>query len=281
MGKKKEPKEEKYILSPLNNPMLNYNVYVMTWAEKLAYFVLTFVIGGAVGFVFYGGLFKVDGESTTATYISNAVVFVLVGLIAARVFLPAITENLKNKRRNSLQRQFMTLLEALSTSLSAGTNLRDAFFNAKNDLLGQYEADSLIIVELSEIIAGIQNGKELEEMLQAFGTRSANEDIINFSNVISNCYRLGGNFNDVVRRTREIISDKVAVSDEIETKISSNKMQHNAMCIMPVILVAMIKMSSDQLAAGLTSITGVLVTTVAVGIFIGAYFWGQKIIDIR
>ena len=187
---------------------------------------------------------------------------------------------LKQKRNNVLQQQFMNLLETLSTSLAAGNSLRDAFFNAKSDLLGQYDERAMIMVEISEIVSGVQNGKTIEEMLTNFGYRSGNEDIVNFANVISNCYRLGGNFSSVVRRTREIISDKVAVADEIETKVSSNKMQLNVMCTMPVALVGMLKISSSQFAESLASGLGILVTTVAIGIFVGAYFWGRKIIDI-
>ena len=127
----------------------------------------------------------------------------------------------------------------------------------------------------------MHDGETLEEMLESFGERSNNEDIQNFSNVMKNCYRLGGNFKNVVRRTRDIISDKIAISEEIETKIASNKLQHNAMSIMPIGLVAMLKLSSPDFANNLASGLGIVVTTIAIGIFIGSYFWGQKIINIR
>ena len=281
MAKKKQKvREKKYLPSPINNKMLNYAVYVMSPAEKLLYAFLIFVVGGLAGLIFYGGLFKEDGAATTATYISSAVIFALVGGIAIKVFLPMMKDMLKQKRNKVLQQQFMNLLETLSTSLAAGNSLRDAFFNAKDDLLGQYDEKAMIIVEVSEIVAGVKNGNTIEEMLTDFGARSGNEDIVNFANVISNCYRLGGNFSSVVRRTREIIGDKVAVADEIETKIASNKMQLNVMCTMPVVLVGMLKISSAQFAESLASVLGILVTTVAIGIFVGAYFWGRKIIDI-
>lgn len=280
MSKEKKQRGPQYYASPLNNPMLNYDEYYMNAAEKILYTLLLFVAGGLVGLVFYGGLFKSDGEATTATYISNTVVFTLIGGIAVKVFMPAMVESLKNKRKKKLEHQFMNLMEALSTSLSAGNNLLDAFYNARGDLQSQYDSDELIMVELGEIISGVNNGINLEEMIRNFGLRSANDDIMNFANVISNCYRLGGNFSDVVRHTREIISDKIAVSDEIQTKIASNKLQLNVMCIMPIALVAMLKMSSPEFAANLGSFLGVFMTTVAVAIFVASYFWGQKIVDI-
>ena len=281
LGKKEKKEEPQYCFSPLNNQMINYNVYYMSFGEKIVYFFLTFVLGGLVGLVFYGGLFKFAGEATTATYISNIVVFCLIGCISTKFFIPAIRKRLKDKRDKKLQKQFMDLLEGLATSLAAGNTLNDAFLNSKSDMQNQYSEEDMIIRELTEIVLGLDNGKTLEEMFLDFGKRSGNEDIENFSNVISNCYRLGGNFKDVIRKTRDIISDKIAVADEINTKLASNKLQHNAMCIMPIILVAMLKVSSSSFADNLSSFLGVIVTTIAVGIFIGSYFWGRKIIDIR
>lgn len=281
MSKKNRQIEPQFIPSALNNQMLNYKVYYMSFTEKLMYFLLTFIAGGVVGLIFYGGLFKSDGEATTATVISNIVVFCLIGLIAAKFFVPAIRTHLKNKRDKVLRKQFMNLLENLSVSLAAGNTLNDSFINAKADMKNQYSEKDMIIQELSEIISGIDNGHTLEEMITAFGQRAGNEDIENFANVVSNCYRMGGNFKDVIRKTRDIISDKIAIEEEIETKLASNKLQHNAMCLMPIALVGMLKLSSASFAANLASFLGVVITTIAIAIFVASYFWGQKIIDIE
>lgn len=277
----KKEREPKYIPSPLNNNMINYKEYYMGANEKIGYSLLIFVIGGLVGLVFYGGLFKSDGDATLVTHISNAIFFCIVGIVALKFFMKTVVESLKDRRAKKLQKQFMDLLENLSFSLSSGNTVNDAFLNARGDLLNQYTEKDMIIIELNEIVNGIQNGKTLEEMMQSFGKRSGNEDIENFGNVISNCYRLGGDFNSVVRKTRLILGDKVAITEEINTKLMSNKLQLNAMCIMPIILVAMLKVSSTSFAQNLSSAVGVIVTTFAIGLFVAAYIWGQKIIDIR
>ena len=278
---KKTERGHRYIASPLNNPMLNYGEYYMTFGEKLLYLLALMAAGGLAGQVFYGGLFRRDGVNTTATYISNAIVFVLVGGIAAKVFMPVINDMLKNRRKKKLSSQFRDFLDVLATSLSAGNTINDAFLGARGDLLHQYQENDYIIRELTEIGSGIQNGVSLEIMLKNFGDRSADEDIENFSNVIGNCYKLGGNFKDVVRKTKDIINDKMAIADEIETKLASNKMQLNAMSLMPVVLVGMLKLASASFAENLRSFVGVAVTTIAVAMFVGAYFWGRKIIDIK
>lgn len=281
MAKKKKNVEPKYLPSPMNNDMINYKVYYMSAMEKLTYFWALFIVGGLIGQVFYGGLFKVDGEATKATYLSNFIVFLVVGAVAVKVFFPIMNENLKNKRGRKLQKQFMDLLESLSSSLAAGNTVNNAFLSAKTDLSNQYSENDFIMRELAEILTGMENGQTLENMMLDFGDRSDNEDIQNFSNVMSNCYRLGGNFKDVVRRTRDVISDKVAIKEEINTKLASNKLQHNAMSIMPIILVGMMRSLNANFAANLASPVGVVATTVAIALFVVSYFWGQKIIDIR
>lgn len=273
--------EPKYIPSPLNNPMINYRVYYMSLGQKIAYSLAIFSLGGISGNIFYGGLFRADGENTMATYISNLIVFLVVGLIALKFFLPLVNQRLKQKRDKQLKKQFIDFMEAVSTSLSAGNTVSDSFVNARSDLQNQYSPTDMIIVEISEIVTGMDNGKTLEEMMNAFGERSGNDDIENFANVISNCFRLGGNFKDVVKKMRDVIADKMAVADEIDTKLASNKLQHNVMSVMPIVLVGLIKLMNSTFAENLASPIGIVVVTISIAIFIGSYIWGRKIIDIR
>lgn len=281
MAKKNSETEPQFLPSPLNNDMINYKVYYMSSSEKIGAFLLTMILGGLAGLVFYGGLFKEGGEATTATTISNLVVFFGVGGIAAKVFVPAVKNSLHTKRKKALRKQFMDMLEILSASLSSGNTVNDAFIGAKTDMRNQDADTAYIIQELDEIASGITNGKSLEEMVISFGKRSDNEDIENFGNVISNCYRLGGDFKDVIVRTRAILGDKIAIEDEIQTKLASNKLQHYAMSLMPIALVAMLKITNESFARNLSSAIGVIVTTFAIGIFVGSYFWGMKICDIK
>ena len=162
MAKNNKDKEPEFLPSPLNNNMPNYRVYYMSFREKLSALLATFVLGGLAGFVFYGGMFKHNGEVTRATVISNVVVFCLAGLLAAKCFIPMIVKNKKEKRDKRLRKQFMDLLETLSTSLAAGSTVNDSFINARNDMLNQYTENDDIIRELAEINAGIKNGKTLD-----------------------------------------------------------------------------------------------------------------------
>ena len=73
----------------------------------------------------------------------------------------------------------------------------------------------------------------------------------------------------------------MAVTDEIETKLTSNKMQHNVMSIMPIVVVAMLKFTNDSFADNFATPVGVFVNTIAIGIFIASYRYGLKICSIK
>lgn len=279
--KSKKAIEVAYINSPLNNPMPNYAVYVMSRTEKIFVSLISFIVGGCVGLIFYGNLFMVDGFATVTTHISNGIVFTVVGLLAIKFITPMYRKKQMKKRNLLLKKQFSDMLESLSASFSSGSNVQNAFESAAEDLKMQYEEKDIIVTEMNEIINGMKQNISVESMLRNFGERSGNEDIQSFADVFSVCYRKGGNMNSVMRRTHDVLSDKMAVSDEIDTKLTSNKMQHNVMSIMPIIVVAMLRFTNKSLSANFTTPLGVIINTIAIGIFVGAYIYGNKIIDIK
>lgn len=279
--KKEKVIEQQYLNSPLNNPMLNYGVYVLTKGERVAVSLLGFLVGGLVGLVFYGGLFKSDGMATSATYISNTIFFVIVGCVAVKFLIPIYKNMCLEKRRNKLKKQFRDMLESLTASFSSGSNVQKAFEAAFVDLQMQYEEKDYIIIEMQEILNGVAQNISVETMIKNFGERSGNEDISSFADVFEVCYRKGGDMKMVIHRTHSVISEKMAVADEIETKLTSNKMQHNVMSVMPIVVVAMLKMTNDAFATNFATPLGVVVNTIAIGIFLGAYKYGLKIVDIK
>lgn len=278
----KKVKGPQYIPSALNTPMTNYNEYYMTSRDKIVTFLMAFVGGGAVGLVFYGNQFLDDeGNTTTASAICNVILFVVIGLIACKIIFPMRTESLKEKRRKELRKEFRSFLEALAVSLSSGMNVTDSLISAHNDLQAEYSPDALIVTEVKEMIDGMQNNVPIESMMASLGDRSSIDDIRNFGIVFEMCYRAGGNMKDIVRRTSDIISEKIEIEAEIETALTSNKSQFSIMMIIPVGMILMIRTMMSSFAKSFASVPGVIAVTVAVGIFIGAYKLGNKIMDVK
>lgn len=278
---KKEP-EPQYFISATNEEVYNYNVYYMSKKEKILYFILAFLVGGAVGYIFFGGLGKDEfGNATVLTHIVNIAVIFVFGAITGKAFLPMRTKQLIEKKKRMLNTQFRDLLEGLTTALGAGKNVPDSFASIKDDLSNQYPEDAPILKELSVILSGLQNNINIEELLMDFGKRSGNKEIQNFANVFKVCYRKGGNIKDVIRNTHEILSDKMEINEEVETTISASKMNLNIMTVMPIFMIAAIKLMSEDFAKNFTTPSGIAATLVAVVIFVLSYFIGKKIMVIK
>lgn len=282
-GKKEKVVEPEYYYSATKILVSNYNVCYLSKKEKIFYFLLAFIIGGAVGYLFYGGigLSELDNRPTTTTYICNFIAVVLTGFIAGKLILPVVVANKKEKRQKALAKQFRDMLDTITTSIGAGKNIPEAFLTARNDLAVQYSEDSDIVHEIDVINDGIRNSVLIEDLLEDFGERSGIDDIKSFANVFKICYKKGGNIKDVIRNTHSILSDKMTIKEEIETLVTANKFEQNIMIVMPVALIALIKFSSPDFAANFTTTTGIISTTIAVALFVVSYFIGRKILKIK
>ncbi len=279
--KKKTPLEPEILYSATNQPVPNYKVYYLKSGEKILWGIVAFIIGAAVAYLFYGGIGKdAYGEPTTVTYVMDVIMMVLCGFIAVKFFLPIRQRQVLNKRLKTLHKQFIDLLDSLSASLAAGQNVPSAFMTAKTDLLVQYPENAFIVNEVNQIIDGFNNNIPIEGMLMNLGERSGIKDISDFGKVFETAYRKGGSIKDIVRNTHEILSTKNQLEMEIQTKVTSNKNEQNIMMVMPVVIVGMVKMMGGDFADNFTTPSGLLFTTIGIGLFVLAYFIGQSILKI-
>ncbi len=262
MAKKKK---EKYI--PKRGILGNatdYNYYKMPFGMILLCFVVGMIVGFLVGYIFY--------ESILLSLIAGCIV----GIICVPVYHKSFME----KRKKNLTLQFRDMLESLSSSIGAGSNVQDSFQAAYQDMAVQYTEDGYITKEIAIIMNGLQNNIPIEKLLMDLGLRSGIEDIISFADVFETCYRKGGNIKEVIMSTYHIISDKIEVQLEIKTMVSSKTSEQNLMLVMPVLLVLMLKTMAGDII-DLNSATGRMSTTVAMIIFAISYLMSKKILNIK
>ena len=232
---------------------VDYNIYIPSKKEKVLWFLVGLVASGAVLYIFY--------ESLAVSLIAGAVCGV--------VFVPLQTKQTIRKRK-----------QKLSSSVAAGKNIQDAFQGAVDDLAIQFTKDSDIVRELEIICSGMYNNIPIEDLLTNFAQRSGVEDIENFANVFATCYRKGGNINEVIKNTAEIIGDKIEIKMELETMVAGQKNEMNIMLVMPLLFIVVMKSMGGGLI-DLSTPKGILSVTAALAIFIVAYFVGQWITDIK
>jgi tight adherence protein B len=261
---------------------LNYGVHNMASAEKIVTFLVGFAVGAAMGYLFYGGIGRdALGRPTAVTHVLDAVSCCGAGALAGRAAIPLRRRSVLRRRALALGRQFRDMLDALNTSLGAGKNVRDSFAAAYGDLSEQYGEEAYILGELEIITRGVDNNFDIEDLLEDFGRRSGNGDIVSFASVFRACGRRGGDIRQSVRTTHEILTDKMEIREEIDTAVTSGRTEQAAMMFMPPALIFVVKAMSPDFASNYTSAAGIAATTVALALFVAAYFVGRAVLNIK
>jgi tight adherence protein B len=280
---KKTAREPQFFKNSLGFPTYNYNVYYLNLREKFIYSLIAFVIGGAIGFIFYGGYFKdpITQAETSMTTLSNAFFFCLAGIVAVILFLPIRAKQLLEKNKKDIRNGFRGLLDSLVASISSGLNSVNAFDQAQEDLIQQFGAGSKIVQEVSMIVNGFNNGKQIEEMLEDFAKRTGDDDIKSFTETYKIANSKGGSLAAAITSSQIIINEKVEIEGEIETAISGNKNETYIMVILPIVMIVMIKYGNPSLASGYSSLAGFVAVTISIVLYITAFFIARAITRIK
>lgn len=242
----------------------DYNVYHMDIKERIAGFLIGFLGGFAVIYIFF-----------RLSYVS-AIGGIITGCLAQKPF----QNYLLKRRKRTLLLQFKDMLEALSASYSAGMNTQAAFADAYQDLENIYGTKADITKEIQTINVGIENNFIVEELLFDFAKRSGLEDIESFANVFSVCNRQGANLKKVISDSRDIINDKIEMEMDIETLLAGNKNQLNIMMVMPLIIMLCLS-GMGTMSAVTNNPVNVIVKIGVLILFAAAYLMGRKIVDIK
>lgn len=242
---------------------LDYAVYHMNWKEILVGALAGGAAGGVVIMIFF-----------------NIPVFALVSVPVCGVAGVLIYKHiLLNKRKNRLVIQFRDMLESVSSSLGSGRNVSDAFMGAHDDMEAQFGENAEIVTELSLIRHGIASNINIEVLLQDFAQRSHDENVQNFADVFSVANRRGGNIRQIIYETKNVISEKIMVEQDIQTLISGKKNELNIMMVLPLVVVNQTRAMQGNGAGD--EVVGFLVRLAAFAMFVVAYIVGKKMMKIE
>ncbi|WP_239614768.1 type II secretion system F family protein [Cohnella mopanensis] len=200
------------------------------------------------------------------------------GLLYPRMY----SRSLCRRRRDKLRQQFKEALQSLSSLLSAGRSVENAFMALENDLvllIGDTQSD--LMRELRAITNRLNNGEQLEAGLQDFARRSDLEEVRNFADVITICKRAGGDLVEVVRRTSQLIGEKLEVELEVSVLVSQKKFESRIMMGMPFAFVGILGFMAADYMQPLHEGIGILLLTFCLLLLAACSWWMLRIMDIR
>ncbi|UHA76096.1 type II secretion system F family protein [Paenibacillus sp. 481] len=189
---------------------------------------------------------------------------------------------LLERRRGRLTQQFKQALYSISSSLSAGRSIENAFREAIQDLKLLYPGGEVdVIRELRIIGMRLQNGEPIEEALLDFSRRAKQDDIANFADVFVTCKRTGGDLVEVVRRTSAVIGEKMDVMQEIEVMVAQKRLEMKAMMAAPFLFLAFLNVTAPDFMTGLYEGVGRVIATFALLLLFAVAWMIRSMMDIR
>ena len=204
----------------------------------------------AVGFLggFAGGLV------TGFLLFGHPVPEVLLALLFGWYFRGAYVRHKVEKRKRDFLDQFCDYLDSIATSLAVGRNS-------------------------GRLTEGLKNGRAIPELLRDMAEETDCSSVRTFGEIYQICSTAGGNLRHIVGDTRNMIVEKIAIEQEIQTVLTGPKNELNIMVLMPLVILAALRVLGGGIITDDSS--SMLVNTIALGIFAGSYWLGRKIVDIR
>lgn len=244
---------------------VDYSVYVMNREEKIKCYIQGFVVIGLVLWIFY-----------------QSIAIILICSPLTYIYVKQLCKKKCRERKWELTLQFREGVQALVAALSTGYSIENAFIQAIKDLKLLYMKETMIIKEFEYIVYQIQMNMPVENALEDFALRSMVDDIKSLSEVFATAKRTGGDLIKILRSTSRMIGDKIEVTREIITMMSSKKFEANIMGVIPIGIILYMKISSPGFLDPLYhNILGGLVMTVSLIIYIISFTLMNRILAIE
>jgi tight adherence protein B len=243
----------------------DYRIYRLNSQEKFRYYLIGGLIAAGLGLLFYHNFFLAGAMAAAA--------------MPGRKYYAA---HLAAARRNELALQFKDMLASLSASFACGRQMTEALQEAEENLDLVYPQDAPINRELRYINRRLTDGREPEKtVLHDFACRSANEDILNFTDVYFTCLTTGGDLIQAIRRAADQIMDKIEIRREISKLTSQKRFEAKILAGLPPMILFFLQIASPGYLSPLYgSLGGMCVMTIALAGMVGAFLWSTRITDI-
>lgn len=186
----------------------------------------------------------------------------------------------RRRKNRQLLIQFKECIQAVAASMRAGYAVENAFLDSISDIRSMFGEGCAMERELQQLRQGLGNNVTLELLLTEMGQRNGLEEMQEFAEVFAIAKRNGGSIPVMIDAANSSISRRLAVEEEMETLLSSRKLEQRVMNAMPFLIVWYVEVSNpgyfDMLYGNLAGMT---LMTVCMGIYLAAYALSERIFE--
>lgn len=198
-----------------------------------------------------------------------------------RYYRGLMAEKIHRKKEDFLV-SFRDMIQSMASSLNTGYSVENAIRQTQKEMLLIYPKEAGICRELNIMAQQVYIHMPAEQIFEEFAKRVRLEEVRNFSDVFSAAKRSGGDMIAIIQNTTKQISGKIEVKREIETELSAKQYEFRVMSVIPYIMIAYMALSFPEFMSCLYgNLVGIGVMSICLGIYIGAYVLGVRLIKIE
>ncbi|MFI3208203.1 MAG: type II secretion system F family protein [Eubacteriales bacterium] len=210
-------------------------------------------------------------------------------LWAVVLFLPMLLPYIKwweyqqeLKKKSEFQLQFRDYLQALMAALRTGYALENAISEGKRDLRQQYEDDARIIQDIGMIEGLLSMNIPIEQAWKEWANELNIEVLSQFTTVFMIAKKSGGDSIAIIQNAISNICETVEIEMEISVILAGKKMEFYIMSFVPLGIILYMKLCFSQFMGVLYgNAFGIILMTICLGIYVLAFWWGNKMIQIE
>ncbi|MCD7921061.1 MAG: type II secretion system F family protein [Clostridiales bacterium] len=205
----------------------------------------------------------------------------ILGIFIVPLYIKKSRKRWMQTRLQNLQQQFISAMQMVSGSLSAGYSMENAWKIAEKEMISLYGENAEFCMDLRYMNQRMAMNESLERILSEYAAQSEVEDICQFAEVFSYAKRSGGDLTEIIRSVTGRMQQKAEILSEIETAVASKKMEQGMMnLLLPGVLLFVTISSPSYVSTLYHNTLGILVMSICLGGYLCCMFWSERLTDI-
>ena len=205
-------------------------------------------------------------------------------LLLTPLFYPILgrlqEERKRQQRTQCMMGEFKEMLVILIGCMQAGDSVENAFRETER----QWKALD-VGPDLMRALHRMNQRMEINQSVEeAFGELAKEIDIeeaYQFEEILVFAKRMGGNYARHIWRTAQKLQEKICLYQEIETIVAEKRLEMKVMAVMPILMIAYVKLTSADLLLSLYhSPMGICLMSACLLVYLAMIYVGKRIITI-
>ena len=196
-------------------------------------------------------------------------------------FVPWFHKEFIKRKKKRILLEFQDFIYILNSQLKAGNSLDNGLVESKNSLFNMYGEDTLLGKSLERIVYFNRIGVPYEKGFEMLEEQFKVGVLGDFAGIIRIARKKGGAFNQILRETSNILSERLETEREIETMLAKQAMEVKILRVIPFAMLLALKFLYPEMIVFLTGSPIGVATFLFVILLVGlAFIVSNKLMEV-